>query len=70
MAAKTEETFPGITHKDVAIAALERLHELKVAFNFTRIIMADDARKDAGDMVKDVERFIEAAREQLDATTG
>lgn len=51
-------------HK-IAEQALDKLHELKVTFNMTRLIMDDAARADAGEVVQEIEQFINDQRKAL-----
>lgn len=51
--------------KQIAEETLEKLNDLKVTFNMTRLIMDSAARADAGDIVLEIEEFIKDQRKAL-----
>ncbi|WP_269581997.1 hypothetical protein [Roseibium sp. Sym1] len=51
--------------KQIAEETLNKLHELKVTFNMTRLIMQDEARADAGEVVQEIDQFIKDQRKAL-----
>ncbi|WP_395175767.1 hypothetical protein [Roseibium alexandrii] len=50
--------MPDTAHQ-IAEDALSKLNELKVTFNMTRLIMDGAARAEAGEVIKEIEAFID-----------